>query len=218
MTLSTGNATAGVPAPHDGAEERTRTISGPPARSALLERFSLRLEKLGVVTVYVVGDASIVAATVAEALRKAEVKTAMIADDLGVLREPIRRACNEAAIAVVEGDTPAMFEPVEAGISLASFGVAETGSIGVVGNPLQPRVATLLPPVHMAVVDAATIVASLDEAGDQLEKLMRPGVKGGLRYASLVTGPSRTADVEKTLAVGVHGPRSLHVIIFEINS
>ena len=218
MTLSTGNATAGVPAPNDGAEERASLHSVPAVRSPLVDRFIVRLEKLGVRTARVTGDASAVAATVAEALRNAEVKSAMIADDLGVLREPVRRACNDANITVFEGDTSADFEPVEAGISLAAFGVAETGSIGVIGNALQPRVATLLPPVHVAVVDVATIVAWLDDAGDQLEALMRPGVDGGLRYASLVTGPSRTADVEKTLAVGVHGPRILHVIVFEFNS
>ena len=218
MTLSTGNATAGVPASRNGGEAHANVDAIQHEWPPLVERFIVRLEKLGVKTAYAVGNPSMIAATVVEALLRADVKTAMIAEDLGDLRESIQNALVEAKIAVIEGETPLVFEPVEAGISLAAFGVAETGSIGVIGNALQPRVATMLPPIHFAMVDVGTIVASLDEAGDTLEKLMRPGVDGGVRYASLVTGPSRTADVEKTLAVGVHGPRSLHVLVFENNS
>ena len=90
--------------------------------------------------------------------------------------------------------------------------MAETGSLGVVGPALQPRMATMLPLVHVAVLDASLIYPSLDEAAAQLERAMG---SDGVRYASLVTGPSRTADVEKTLAVGVHGPRVVHVVLID---
>ena len=69
----------------------------------------------------------------------------------------------------------------------------------------------MLPPVHIALLDRARLFSTLDQAGAELEKAMAEGV----RYASLVTGPSRTADVEKTLAVGVHGPRVVHVILID---
>lgn len=181
---------------------------------ALLERFLARAEKLGVKVRRCAGDQDTVAAAVVEALRAEHAKSAMVAFDLGNGREAIVAAAEAAGVQVVPGDTPEAAEPVEAGVTRAAFAVAETGSIGVVGNDLQPRVATMLPPVHVALVDRATLYPSLDEAGAHLEEAMRSG-EGGVRYASLVTGPSRTADVEKTLAVGVHGPRVLHLVLIE---
>ncbi len=218
MTLSTGDARTDVPATKKADDSVSNASASASKQTALVERFVIQMEKLGVKTTQVAGAPASIAATTVEVLRVAGARSAMIADDLGDLREPIQRALVDAGVTIAEGDTVLLLEPVEAGISLADFGVAETGSIGVVGNALQPRIATLLPPVHLALVEASTIVASLDEAGDRLEQMMRPGGNGGVRYASMITGPSRTADVEKTLAVGVHGPRALHVVVFEMTS
>jgi L-lactate dehydrogenase complex protein LldG len=179
-----------------------------------LERFLARAEKLGVKVHRCRPGQDEVAAAVVEALRAEEVKSAMVADDLGAEREAIVGAAERAGVQVVAGETPEAAEPVDAGVARAAFAVAETGSIGVVGNDLQPRVATMLPPIHVALVDRATLYPSLDEAGAHLERVMRAS-EGGMRYASLVTGPSRTADVEKTLAVGVHGPRVVHLVLID---
>lgn len=177
-----------------------------------LERFLARAEKLGVkIHRCAPGE---VGAAVVEALRAEGARTAMVADDLGADREAIVGAAENAGVQVVAGDTPEAAEPVDAGITRAAFAVAETGSIGVLGNELQPRVATMLPPIHVALVDRSTLYPSLDEAGAHLERVMKSG-EGGVRYASLVTGPSRTADVEKTLAVGVHGPRVVHLVLID---
>jgi L-lactate utilization protein LutC len=179
-----------------------------------LERFLARAEKLGVKVHRCGPGQDDVAAAVVEALRAEEARSAMVADDLGAEREAIVGAAERAGLQVVPGEAPEAAEPVDAGVSRAVFAVAETGSIGVVGNALQPRVATMLPPIHVALVDRATLYPSLDEAGAYLEKVMKPG-DGAVRYASLVTGPSRTADVEKTLAVGVHGPRVVHLVLID---
>ena len=181
---------------------------------ALLDRFCVRAEKLGVKIHRSAAEPDAVAAAVVEALRAEGVTSAMVAFNVGGEREAIVAAAEAAGVQVVPGETPAAAEPIEAGVTRAAFAVAETGSIGVVGNELQPRVATMLPPVHVALVDRATLHPSLDEAGAHLERLMAPG-EGSVRYATLVTGPSRTADVEKTLAVGVHGPRVLHLVLID---
>jgi L-lactate dehydrogenase complex protein LldG len=180
----------------------------------VLDRFLARAEKLGVKIHYCAADQEAVAAAVVEALRAENATSAMVAFDLGAEREAVVAAAEAAGVQVVPGETPEAAEPVDAGVNRAAVAVAETGSIGVVGNELQPRVATMLPPIHIALVDRATLYPSLDEAGAHLERVMRPG-EGGVRYASLVTGPSRTADVEKTLAVGVHGPRVLHLVVID---
>jgi len=70
------------------------------------------------------------------------------------------------------------------------------------------RLVSLVPPVHIAIIDASEIVATLGEAlaGLRQDEQVSPIV-------TLVTGPSRTADIELTLAIGVHGPQELYVIV-----
>jgi L-lactate dehydrogenase complex protein LldG len=180
------------------------------ASTELIERFTARCRRLGV-AVHRATPGSVPQA-VLELLRASGSASALIADDLGPEREALVRALGEAGVRLIDGRTPREAEPADAGVSRAAFAVAETGSIAVVGDELQPRLATMLPPLHVALVDLGQIYETLDQAGAELERLMRPG-PGGTRYVSLVTGPSRTADVEKTLAVGVHGPRALQVVL-----
>ena len=176
----------------------------------MIERFTGRCRRLGVAVKR--ATAASVPETVVETLRLAGARSALVADDLGAERDALVRALSEAGITPIDGATADDAEPAEAGVSRARFAVAETGSLAVVGDELQPRLATMLPPVHVALVDLGRLYGTLDEAAAELERLMRPG-RGGVRYVTLVTGPSRTADVEKTLAVGVHGPRAVHVVL-----
>jgi L-lactate utilization protein LutC len=178
-------------------------------RSGLLARFEGRCRRLGV-SVHRTGKRDVVAAIVG-VLREKGARSAMIADDLGPFRAAVVSAIGEAHIDVIAGATAREAEPADAGVSRARFAVAETGSVAVIGNELQPRLATMIVPLHVVVVDEERLVSSLDEAGAEIEAAMASGT----RYVSLVTGPSRTADVEKTLAVGVHGPREVCVVLVE---
>ena len=94
------------------------------------------------------------------------------------------------------------------GISGAQAGIAETGTLLLDSSRERHRLVSLVPPVHIAILDAAKIVATLGEALSlmQRDEAVSPIV-------TLVTGPSRTADIELTLAIGVHGPQELFVII-----
>ncbi len=87
-------------------------------------------------------------------------------------------------------------------------GVAETGTLLVRSGAEQPNVLHLLPEAHIAILDGATIVGSYEDALEILgqEKIWP-------RAATFITGPSRTADIEKTPQIGVHGPRQLHIIL-----
>jgi L-lactate dehydrogenase complex protein LldG len=180
------------------------------AESTAVDLFLARCQRLGV-HVHPCGLDGIVAATIA-ALAAEGARSAIVADDLGAERPELAAALVAAGVAVITGATAAEAEPAEAGISRAPYAVAETGSVAVVGSALQPRLATMLPPIHLALVDRATILSTLAEAAAAIERAM---TLEGTRFATLVTGPSRTADVEKTLAVGVHGPRALHVVLID---
>ncbi|HEX5883434.1 MAG TPA: lactate utilization protein [Pyrinomonadaceae bacterium] len=97
------------------------------------------------------------------------------------------------------------------GISTAQAAIAETGTLVLDSAHERHRFVSLVPPVHIAIVDASRIVETL---GDALALLRS---KNEISPAvTFITGPSRTADIELTLAIGVHGPQELYVIIKEV--
>lgn len=105
-----------------------------------------------------------------------------------------------------EGDLRAFCADADVGISSAGAALAETGTLVIHSGPRRSRLATLLPPVHIALLpterlttDLFTWVAS------------QPDFPANL---VLVSGPSKTADIEQTLAIGVHGPKRLIVILY----
>ena len=97
---------------------------------------------------------------------------------------------------------------VRAGLSGASAAIAETGTILLTGGPGQPLIASLLPEIHIAVLWEKDVVEQLGQV------LLLEQIKQA-PAAVLISGPSRTADIEMTLTIGVHGPGELHVICIE---
>jgi L-lactate dehydrogenase complex protein LldG len=94
------------------------------------------------------------------------------------------------------------------GISTAQAGIAETGTLMLDSQVERHRLVSLVPPVHIAIVEATDICLTLGEAlaAARQDNSPSPAI-------TFITGPSRTADIELTLAIGVHGPQELFVII-----
>ena len=96
-------------------------------------------------------------------------------------------------------------------VSYAHGGIAATGSLLIDLSDPADRGAAALASVHAVFLRASSIVADLGAAKEALETaLSTPG-----RYISITSGPSRTADIERVLTIGVHGPKELHVLILE---
>ena len=96
------------------------------------------------------------------------------------------------------------------GLTEVDYGVADIGSLVLRASGQQSRLASVLPPIHVAIVTPEKIVPSLS----RLLPLLKSS--GALPSAvSLVTGPSRTADIETIRTIGIHGPIELHVVILE---
>ncbi len=97
-------------------------------------------------------------------------------------------------------------------LSFATAGVAATGSLLLENSDAVERSATALPPIHMVFLRASTIVPDLSSLTGAIDSLLssRPHA-----YLSITTGPSRTADIERVLTIGVHGPKELHILILE---
>ena len=119
-----------------------------------------------------------------------------------MIEEFVRNA-EAAGFQVHRGEAP---EIAGAGVSRAIYGLADTGSVVLAASPDEPRARSLLPAVHVSLLPEDRILAGLDElfeaVGDDLPSAL-----------AIVTGPSRSADIEQRLAVGVHGPGEVHVVL-----
>lgn len=106
---------------------------------------------------------------------------------------------------------PELFNSVDAALTGCRGAIAETGSLILWPTVQEPRLMSLVPPVHFVVLGADQIYATFYQA------LAEQGWAdlGMPTNALLISGPSKTADIEQTLAYGVHGPRELVVLILE---
>ncbi len=98
----------------------------------------------------------------------------------------------------------------EAGVTSADFALADTGSLVIFTESHESRLLSLLPPCHIAVIERSKIVPSLD---DVLRLRPKPGESSSAMV--IITGPSRTGDIEMRLVRGVHGPGEVHVVIVD---
>ncbi len=115
-------------------------------------------------------------------------------------------------IAIHEAGSPASVADAPAGLSNAELAIAETGSVLLAENTLEARIVSMLTLTHFVLVHQRDLLPMLDDAGAYLQRMTRAGPEQR-RYISLVTGPSRTADIERTLTVGVQGPKALCVFV-----
>lgn len=108
----------------------------------------------------------------------------------------------------IEHWQPKLFNDVDAAITSTRGAIAETGSLILWPNADEPRLMSLVPPIHIAVLEADQIFATFHEA-----IALQRWASGMPTNALLISGPSKTADIEQTLAYGVHGPKELIVIV-----
>lgn len=101
-----------------------------------------------------------------------------------------------------------LFTAVDVGFSVASAGLAETGSLLVETGPQEPRALSLVPPLNIILLNASAITASFLTLV-QAQKLPAHMPTNVL----LISGPSKTADIQQTLAYGAHGPKELIVLL-----
>jgi len=182
-------------------------------------RFRDELSAAGGV-LHVVADEAAAAAKVLELLaaraaRKALVGRGAVLDRLN-LPDRLRAAAVELATtdalpAGVERDT--LFA-ADVGISGVEYLIAETGSLVVFARPEEPRSLTLLPPIHIAVAERSQLLPDLF---DLFEVLPGETASQGMPSClTLITGPSKTGDIELRLVTGVHGPGEVHVVFLDM--
>ncbi|HHW42208.1 lactate utilization protein [Desulfofundulus thermobenzoicus] len=115
-----------------------------------------------------------------------------------------------AGAEVTAGNAREQAEPADLGISFFEMAIAETGTLVQDATDINRRLVSMLPPVHVALAPTTGLVGTLREAIDYLAA--RGEIPG---YLAFVSGPSRTADIERVLTIGVHGPGKVYVIFMD---
>ena len=126
-----------------------------------------------------------------------------------------KRAATESEMTLIPYDKPVesfkdqLFHNIEASFTDVQAGIAETGTLVVLPSKAEPRLMSLVPPVHVALFRESTLLNSFSE----LIERQKWSTKGLPTNALLISGPSKTADIQQTLAYGAHGPKELVILI-----
>ena len=218
--LQSIRANLAASAPHDAIEHEIHHGADklPPAAPSsvsdlsLVELFKTSLEGVDGHCI-VVRDESEVASTLRDILKRLQdtrlqARRIAISDSAGIADLLTRSGCEFDEVSV----TPSAKDVFrfDVGISRAQACIAETGTLLLDSSRERNRLVSLVPPVHIALVNASQIVGTLGEALSLLRQTEQVSA-----IVTLVTGPSRTADIELTLAIGVHGPQELYVVVNE---
>ncbi len=190
-----------TPAPPIAASAASPSAKPPAPPSDLAAAFADRLRSLQG-EVITVADMAQAGQAVVSFLRHEKV-TRVLAWDEAYLPAEVAAALKEADIAICP---PEQAAACRVGLTGAALGIAATGSLVVPGGAGRPQAASLLPEIHLAVLRTADLVPDLTAA---LTRLHLPSAA----MTTIITGPSRTADIEMTLTIGVHGPRRLVVVL-----
>ncbi len=173
----------------------------------LLTLFRSRAEPLGVVVHQ--GDHVTLAREFVAWAADAHAPFAIVAEELREQYPAFCDALAELGIEQVEPESPAQMRDTALGISIARAGIAETGSALVAEPTLADRSVGMLPRAQAIVIPTRALLPSLDEAAPILRAL---ALAPGRNMVTLVTGPSRTADIERVLTVGVQGPGRVMIL------
>ncbi len=158
--------------------------------------------------VHLVADPTAAADAVPNLLRERSVRRALLGS--GAVLDLLDLPKRLAAAGIETGTGRDDFFSADAGITGVDYLIAETGSIVLLTRPDQPRSLSLLPPLHIAVADRSQLLPDLFDLFETPLWAERQGLPACL---SLITGPSKTGDIELRLVTGVHGPGEVHVVL-----
>ena len=119
--------------------------------------------------------------------------------------------CDQAGVGVIKDGLREHLGGIDIGITWAQHGIADTGTLVIDSTDEDLRLATMVSEIHIAFLPLSDIVESATDLSRQLLSKM----KGDGNYLAMVTGASRTADIERVLALGVHGPLELHIVLIK---
>ena len=120
-------------------------------------------------------------------------------------------ACAAKGVTFITSGMRKHLAGVDIGFTMAQAAIAETGTCVIDSRSEELRLATMICEVHVCVVP----ISGIRETSFEVEGLLRALCKDAPGYVAFITGASRTADIERVLAIGVHGPLELHLLLLE---
>jgi L-lactate dehydrogenase complex protein LldG len=211
--LNPGAATA---PPHSTANGQQGAESRPRAAGELRAQFIAALTAVGGHPIEVADEAETVE-RISGLVRSAGIRSAVIGagittDSALLAMRLAGNGCEVTTVRAQGGPSAAGFKKrlseIDAGIVEADYAIAATGTLALVAGPERPRSVSLLPPTNIVLLRAKRILPDLAAV------LRAVGPETVAAHPMvLVTGPSRTADIEKRIVIGVHGPKELYVVI-----
>ena len=123
----------------------------------------------------------------------------------------LKEMCGQRGILLTDRSLRNHLAGIDVGLTVADWGIAETGTLVIDSSSEAVRLATMISEIHVAILPVSRIRADAFE----LEKELRTCMQTPANYLAFITGASRTADIERVLAVGVHGPLELHILLLE---
>lgn len=124
-------------------------------------------------------------------------------------RAKMAAVCQQNKLVLLTKNLRDHISGLHTGFTIADWGVAETGTLVLKSGSEDIRIATMLTETHVAVLERSRIQPDLMTLETELGQVMKaPG-----SYLAFITGASRTADIERVLSIGVHGPQELHILI-----
>jgi L-lactate dehydrogenase complex protein LldG len=127
------------------------------------------------------------------------------------LRERFAALCREQELTLLTSDLRSHMSQIHTGFTLADWAIAETATVVLDSSPEDVRIATTLSETHVAVVPRSRVRAQATDLTAELRAAF--GAAPG--YLAFISGASRTADIERILTIGVHGPQEFHLVIVE---
>jgi L-lactate dehydrogenase complex protein LldG len=166
--------------------------------------------------VHLVSDMDEAADKAVAILRDKEAEKVAFGDLPDEFRQILEPRCTEAGMDLLtppfnNAELPGALNSIQAGISWAAFAIAEAGALVEFATDDANRLVSALPLVHISVFRAADLVENLTDAAGPIRNFYNANPRNAT--ASFISGPSRTADIEMRLILGVHGPAETHAII-----
>jgi len=136
------------------------------------------------------------------------VATGLTSEEYGVLKVQ----CDDAGLRLLNPPFRKHANDIHTSLTAVDWGIAETGSLVLDSSSEDVRIATMLPETHVAILPASKIKPDSEALEEELNSILKADTPS---YTAFITGASRTADIERVLAIGVHGPQELHILIME---
>ena len=138
--------------------------------------------------------------------------TTLVPETILAKQHGLRSLLTEAGVEVFSGKFREAGEFPGAGVTFSNFCMADTGTVVLDSTDESIRLATTLPEIHFIFVDPKTILEDNLAAAQPMNELHQGNEA---KFVAYITGPSRTADIERVLTIGCHGPREVHILLVE---